>query len=264
MNWDSLHDLFVHNYSPSGRELCRYSFDALAAFMGQKGMYEDRIGALKEFVSLPKDEAQRLYDDLHMHLLSLGYKGSSIRRMLSVIYRFTETAYQQGILRWRLTPPRVDSGKKKSAGAETLAALVDCAMRRNKGGTLVYWKRNGHRNAALLHLVALGFTFEALTLVTTRDFYSVQRTIQDPTDDERRIFLPTEALSHLCAWMGYREKMQLPTSRLFVEARAPYRPLKPFAIEKIIITLEQGCEVGTFNPRILIGCLKIPKGKRLA
>lgn len=264
MKWESLHEEFVDRYSPPGRILCRRTFDALADFMGKKGLYEDRIGALTEFMDLPKEDAHLLYEEFQTHLLSLGYKGSSVERLLSILYRFTATAKEKGILRWSLPTPRVMGGETKRAGPATLSALVECAMRKNKGGTILYWKRNGNRNAAMLHLVALGLTFEAVTLLTVRDFFSVERTIRDPTDLERRLFLPKDALQYLCAWMGYREKMRLATDRLFVEARAPYRPLKPFAVEKIIITLSEGCEVGAFNPRLLVGCLKIHHAKRLA
>lgn len=259
MKWESLYDRFVGRYSPAGREVCRYSFDALAGFMGQKGLYQDRVLALKEFVSLPKAEAESLYLELQAHLLGLGYKGSSVKRLLNVLSTFTQVARQDGLLNWSLERPQLPTGGKKSAGAVTLAALIEAAQKKNKGGTLLYWKRNGARNAALLSLVGLGLTFEAVSRLSVRDFFLVQRTIADPTDPDRRLFLPKDAMKFLCAWIGYREKMRLATDMLFVEARAPYRALKPFAIEKIIITLSESCAVGAFNPRLLIGCLKSRK-----
>lgn len=264
MSWEELHARYFHGLSPSGREVSRYAFDALADFMGRKGLYEDRIGALKEFMALPEADAQAVYAELHAHLLRLGYKGSSVRRFLQVIQGYVRQAHSLGLIRWHLPPPRVGAGEAKRAGPATLHALVECAMKKTGGGTLLYWKRNGHRNAAILYALALGLSIEAVTQLLIEDFFPASRTLRDPEDAERRIFLPQEALSHFCAWIAYRQKMRSGSFRLFVEARAPFRPLKPIGVEKIIITLAERCDVGAFNPRLLIGCLKIPKGKRLA
>lgn len=258
MSYEALLDDFIACYGPSGQDACRRSFEALAQVLDTKGLLNAEAQAVARFLSLPREEAEAIYIDLQGALLSLGYKGSSVDKRLMPIRQIVKVARRAGIIRWELALQPLPHGRPKGVGAETLRELVKWALKK-RGGTLLYWKRNGHRNAAILYLVGLGFTMESICEARISDFYPVERTVKDPRTEDRRFFLPQEALRHLCAWIAYRARLRPLSDHLFVEARQPARPLQPFAVEKIIITLSQGCPVGHINPRLLIGCLQIPK-----